>query len=52
MDLRTVLTAVESWPVEDRLRLIEAVWDGLADGDGVPVLTDDLKALLIADWRP
>jgi putative addiction module component (TIGR02574 family) len=30
MDLQTVLTAVESWPAEDRLRLIERVWDGLA----------------------
>lgn len=29
MDLQTVLTAVESWPAEDRLRLIEEVWDGL-----------------------
>ena len=30
MDLQTVLTAVESWPAEDRLQLIEHVWDGLA----------------------
>lgn len=30
MDLQTVLTAVDSWPAEDRLRLIEAVWDRLA----------------------
>ena len=30
MDLQTVLTAVESWPADDRLRLIERVWDGLA----------------------
>lgn len=29
MDLQSVLTAVESWPVEDRLRLIEEVWESL-----------------------
>jgi putative addiction module component (TIGR02574 family) len=29
MDLQTILTAVESWPAEERLRLIEQVWDGL-----------------------
>ena len=30
MDLQTVLAAVESWPADDRLRLIERVWDSLA----------------------
>ena len=30
MDLQTVLTAVDSWPAEDRLRLIEEVWERLA----------------------
>ncbi len=29
MDLQTVLNQVESWPAEDRLRLIEPIWDGL-----------------------
>jgi putative addiction module component (TIGR02574 family) len=29
MDLRTVLAAVESWLPEDRLRLIEEVWESL-----------------------
>jgi putative addiction module component (TIGR02574 family) len=29
MDLQTVLTAVDSWSAEDRLRLLEAVWDRL-----------------------
>src|SRR5439155_15235712 len=29
MDLRTVLTAVESWPAEERMRLIEEIWESL-----------------------
>jgi putative addiction module component (TIGR02574 family) len=29
MDLRSVLTEVESWPAEERLRLIAEVWEGL-----------------------
>ena len=29
MDLQTVLTDVESWSAEDRLRLIEEVWETL-----------------------
>lgn len=31
MDLKAVLTEVQTWPAEDRLRLIEELWDGLAD---------------------
>ena len=31
MDLRTILAEVDAWSVEDRMRLIEAVWDGLED---------------------
>ncbi len=46
MDMKTVLDAVHSWPAEDRLRLIEEVWDGLSDEDRDPELTDDVKALL------
>ena len=46
MDLDTVLTAVQSWPAEDRLRLIEEVWDGLSEEGHEPELAEDLKALL------
>ena len=46
MDLRTVMTAVGSWPVDDRLRLMEEIWDQLADEGYEPELTDDLKAKL------
>lgn len=30
MDLKTVINEVGSWPVEDRLRLIEEVWDSIS----------------------
>jgi putative addiction module component (TIGR02574 family) len=46
MDLKAVLTEVQSWPPEDRLRLIEEVWDGLSDDGYEPELTEELKALL------
>ena len=44
MDLQTVLTAVESWPAEDRLRLIERVWDGLAATSEAGALTEAQKS--------
>jgi putative addiction module component (TIGR02574 family) len=40
MDLQTVLTAVESWPPEDRLRLIEEVWERLAATPEATSLTE------------
>lgn len=46
MDLKAVLTEVQSWPPEDRLRLIEEVWDGLSDEGYEPELTEELKDLL------
>lgn len=46
MDFKAVLTEVQSWPAEDRLRLIEVVWDGLSDAGTEPELSDDLKDLL------
>jgi putative addiction module component (TIGR02574 family) len=46
MDLKAVLTEVRCWPPEDRLRLIEEVWDGLAEEDYQPELTEELKDLL------
>ena len=46
MDLKAVVTEVRSWPVEDRLRLIEEVWDEISDEGYEPELTEDLKALL------
>jgi putative addiction module component (TIGR02574 family) len=46
MDLSTVMTAVGSWPVDDRLRLMEEIWDQLADEGYEPELSDELKAKL------
>ncbi len=43
MDLSTVMTAVGSWPVGDRLRLLEEIWDQLADEGYEPELSDELK---------
>jgi putative addiction module component (TIGR02574 family) len=44
MDLQTVLAQVESWPVEDRLRLMEQIWDGLLGQGPEPELTEVQKA--------
>lgn len=36
MDLQTVLTAIESWSAQDRLRLIEEIWESLeSDSEAV-----------------
>ncbi len=44
MDLQTVLTAVESWPAQDRLRLVEQIWDGLLEEGLEPALTEAQQA--------
>jgi putative addiction module component (TIGR02574 family) len=46
MDFKAVLTEIQAWPSEDRLRLIEEVWDGLPVEGAGPELPDDLKDLL------
>jgi putative addiction module component (TIGR02574 family) len=46
MDLNAVLTEVDAWPVEDRLRLMEEIWDRLVDRGYEPELTEELKAKL------
>ncbi|MFI5455002.1 MAG: addiction module protein [Isosphaerales bacterium] len=46
MDLQTVLTTVDSWPVEDRLQLMAAIWDRLIDQGYEPELTHEMKAEL------
>ena len=46
MDLKTVLTETESWPVEDRIRLLYELWDRLVDRGYEPELTEELKAEL------
>ncbi len=46
MDLNTVLIAVDTWTVDDRLRLMEEIWDRLVNEGYQPELTDDLKSKL------
>jgi putative addiction module component (TIGR02574 family) len=46
MDLQSVLVAVESWPVEDRLQLMDNIWAGLLDQGHEPELTEEQMAEL------
>ena len=46
MDYQSVLNEVESWPVEDRVRLVENVCDRLAELGYEPELTDEIRAEL------
>jgi putative addiction module component (TIGR02574 family) len=46
MDYQSVLNEVETWPIEQRIRLVQDVWDQLADQDLEPELTEELKAEL------
>jgi putative addiction module component (TIGR02574 family) len=43
MDVATVLKEIDSWTVEDRLLLIESVWDRMLETGNVPDLTDAQK---------
>jgi putative addiction module component (TIGR02574 family) len=40
MDLRAVISEVQSWSAEDRLRLIEEVWESLVDAPEALRLTE------------
>jgi putative addiction module component (TIGR02574 family) len=46
MDLQTILSEMNSWPVADRLRLVEGIWASLADEGYEPALTEEIKAEL------
>jgi putative addiction module component (TIGR02574 family) len=46
MDYHTILSEVESWPLDDRIRLVEDVWDRLVDLGYEPELTEEMKAEL------
>jgi putative addiction module component (TIGR02574 family) len=46
MDYHSVLSEVETWPVRDRIRLVQDVWDQLVDPGVEPEPTDELKAEL------
>ena len=46
MDYQSVLDAVETWPMDDRIRLVQDVWDRLVDHGYEPELTEEMKAEL------
>ncbi len=46
MDYQSVLNEVETWPIDDRIRLVEDVWDRLVDQGYEPELTEEMKAEL------
>jgi len=46
MDLITVLREVDSWPVDDRIQLVQEIWDRLVSQGLEPELTADQKAEL------
>lgn len=41
MDLKTVVSEVGSWSIEDRLRLMDQIWAGLLDQGQEPELTKE-----------
>jgi putative addiction module component (TIGR02574 family) len=44
MDFHTVLTEVDAWPVGDRIRLINELWDRLVADGHEPEISDEIKA--------
>jgi putative addiction module component (TIGR02574 family) len=44
MDVEAVLREVESWPLEDQVRLAQELWERLLDQGYDPELTDEQKA--------
>ena len=46
MDLKTVVAEVESWPIDERLQLVEKIWDGLLEEGFEPEMTEELRTKL------
>lgn len=46
MDYQSVLRAVESLPIDDRIRLVQDVWERLGDQGHELELTEEMKAEL------
>ena len=40
------LNAIRSWSVDDRVELVNQIWDSIADDNGVPKITDSLRTEL------
>jgi putative addiction module component (TIGR02574 family) len=43
MDLTNILREVDSWPIDDRIQLVEAVWDRIVDSGEQCAPTDPQK---------
>jgi putative addiction module component (TIGR02574 family) len=46
MDMTAVLREVESWPVEERIQLVEAIWERIIETGAEPELTEAQRAEL------
>jgi putative addiction module component (TIGR02574 family) len=46
MDLTTALSVINSLSIDERIRVVEAVWDGIAAEQPMPTITDAQKAEL------
>jgi putative addiction module component (TIGR02574 family) len=46
MDLTTILQEVDSWPIDERIQLVEAVWDRIVASGEHSELTSAQKAEL------
>jgi len=43
MDITTTLNEIAALKVEDRIRLVQAIWDSIAAEQAYPELTDEQK---------
>jgi putative addiction module component (TIGR02574 family) len=46
MDYQSVLNEIETWPIGERIRLVQDLCDRLADDESEPALTEEMKAEL------
>jgi putative addiction module component (TIGR02574 family) len=43
MDMATAIEEIDSWPIEDRLELVQQVWDRMRAAGWQPQLTEEQK---------
>ena len=46
MSRTETLNAIKSWSVDDRVELVNQIWDSIADDNGVPKITDSHRTEL------
>ncbi len=54
MDLSTVVRAIDTWSIEDRLQLIDCLWKSLVATGWQPEMTDEAEITLAEhrhDWE-